>query len=122
MSQKAIKITGWVLTTLLALMFSMSAFMKLTLNATALEQAAALSIDTGIFRIIGVVEIVSVVLFLAPRTGVAGALLLIAYMGGAIAAHVMLKQPLGVVVLIEALIWITAALRFPELGQRLTAR
>lgn len=119
MSSKAIKITGWTLTGLLTILFAMSAFMKLTLNATALEQAAALGLEAGTFRMLGVVEIASVVLFIVPRTGVVGALLLMVYMGGAIAMHVQHQQPLGGVVWIETMIWIAAAVRFPELKQRL---
>ncbi|AYB35685.1 DoxX family protein [Chryseolinea soli] len=119
MSQKATAITGWILTILLAFLFSMSALMKLTLNETGLVQASALGIEAGTFRMIGVIEILSVILFVVPRTGVAGALLLIAYMGGAIATHVQHQQSVAGVVLIEVLIWLTASLRFPELGRRL---
>ncbi|WP_228450610.1 DoxX family protein [Chryseolinea soli] len=118
-SQKATAITGWILTILLAFLFSMSALMKLTLNETGLVQASALGIEAGTFRMIGVIEILSVILFVVPRTGVAGALLLIAYMGGAIATHVQHQQSVAGVVLIEVLIWLTASLRFPELGRRL---
>ena len=80
MSRKSDKVVGWMLTVVLALLFSTSAIMKLTLNATALEQAAALGVEASTFRIIGVIKIVSVILFIVPRTGVLGALLLMAYM------------------------------------------
>lgn len=119
MSNKAIKITGWVLTGVLALLFIMSAFMKISMGATGLEKAAELGIAPGVFRVIGIVELAAITLFVIPRTGVVGALLLIAYMGGTIAVHVLEGQPLGMVVVIESLIWIAAALRFPELARRL---
>ena len=119
MSQKTIKITGWVLSIILALLFTMSAFMKLTQNETAITQASAVGIDAATYQIIGIIEIVSLILFLIPRTSVLGALLLIAYMGGAIATHLQHQQPIGMAVGVQILLWITAFVRFPELKHRL---
>ena len=119
MSQKAIKITGWVLTIVLGLLFTMSAFMKLTQNEEALAQASSMGIDAATYQFIGVVEIISLLLFIIPRTGVIGTLLLVAYMGGAIATHLQHQQPIAMAVTIQILLWITAFVRFPELKQRL---
>ena len=121
MSQKTISIIGWILTTILGLVFTMSAFMKLTQNETALEQAASIGLDATTYLYIGIVEVISLVLFIIPRTGVVGALLLIAYMGGAIATHLQHQQPIAIAVSIQILLWITAYVRFPELKQRLFA-
>jgi len=119
MSQKAIKITGWVLTIILGLLFTMSAFMKLTGNEEALAQASSMGIDAATYQFIGVVEILSLLLFIMPRTGVIGTLLLVAYMGGAIVTHLQHQQPIAMAVTIQVLLWITAFVRFPELKQRL---
>lgn len=119
MPQKTISIIGWTLTTILGLVFTMSAFMKLTQNETALEQAAAIGFDATTYLFIGIVEAISLILFIIPRTGVVGALLLIAYMGGAIATHLQHQQPIAIAVTIQILVWITAFVRFPELKQRL---
>ena len=119
MSPKAIKITGWVLSGLLALLFAYSAGMKLMANDQTLKMASDMGFDGSTFKTLGIVEILSVVLFLIPRTGVVGALLLMAYMGGAIATHVQHHLAVPPNLLIETLIWIAAALRFPELAQRL---
>ena len=119
MSQKAIKITGWVLTIVLGLLFTMSAFMKLTGNEEALAQASSMGIDAATYQFIGVVEILSLLLFIMPRTGVIGTLLLVAYMGGAIVTHLQHQQPIAMAVTIQILLWITAFVRFPELKQRL---
>ncbi len=121
MSQKTISIIGWILTTILGLVFFMSAFMKLTQNETALEQAASIGLDATTYLFIGIVEAISLVLFIIPRTGVVGALLLIAYMGGAIATHLQHQQPIAIAVSIQILLWITTFVRFPELKQRLFA-
>lgn len=119
MSQKTIKITGWVLSIILALLFTMSAFMKLTQNEIAITQATAVGIDATTYLYIGIVEIISLILFLIPRTGILGTLLLVAYMGGAIATHLQHQQPITMAVGVQVVLWITAFFRFPELKQRL---
>jgi hypothetical protein len=49
MSQKTTKITGYILTAILALLFGMSAFMKLTPNPAALEQAKEIGFNPHLF-------------------------------------------------------------------------
>lgn len=119
MSQKTIKITGCVLTIILALLFTMSAFMKLTQNETALAQASSFGIDATTFQFIGIIEIISLILFLIPRTAILGTLLLVAYLGGAIVTHLQHQQPIAMAVIIQILVWITAFVRFSELKERL---
>ncbi len=119
MTPKAMKIIGWVLTIAFRLLFTMSAFLKITLNPKVMEAATKMGIDPETFRMIGIVEICCLILFIIPRTGVVGSLLLIAYLGGAICAHILTHQPLAMVIIIEIIVWITAALRFPELTGRL---
>lgn len=119
MSQKSIKITGWAMTIILGLVFTMSAFMKLTQNETALAQASSFGIEATTYQFIGIIEIISLILFIIPRTGILGTLLLIAYLGGAIVTHLQHQEPIAIAVIIQILLWITAFVRFPELKQRL---
>ena len=119
MSQKAINITGWTLTAILGLLLSMSAFMKLTQNESAVAQAASVGIDAATYQFIGVIEIISLILFIIPRTGVIGTLLLAAYLGGAIVTHLQHQQPVAMAVAVQTVLWITAFIRFPELKRRL---
>ncbi|TDB59525.1 DoxX family protein [Arundinibacter roseus] len=119
MSQKTIKITGWALTILLALLFTMSAFMKLTQNQAAITQASSIGIDAGTYLFIGIIEIISLILFLIPRTAILGTLLLVAYMGGAIVTHLQHQESIAMAVIIQIVLWVTAFIRFPELKQRL---
>jgi len=118
-TSKGIKITGWVLTGLIAAALIMSAFMKISLNEKVVESAVKAGVEPSTFRMIGIVELLSVILFVIPRTGIVGTVLLAAYFGGAIATHVFSHQPLGVVIAFEVVICLTAILRFPELTQRL---
>lgn len=119
MSQKTTGRIGLGLSILLAALFALSAFLKLTQQEAAVAQAASVGIDAGTYQLIGVIELIALLLFVVPRTGVLGALLLIAYMGGAIVTHLQHQQPIVMAVVIQAMVWIAAALRFPELRQRL---
>ena len=119
MSQKTIKVMGLILTAILGLLFTMSAIIKITLNDTALAQAAAFGISTATYQFIGVIEIVSLLLFIIPRTGVLGTMLLVAYLGGAIVTHLQHQQPIAIAVSVQVLLWVTAIVSFPELGRRI---
>lgn len=119
MSQKAIKITGWTMTIVLALVFTMSAFLKLTQNETALAQASSFGIDATTYQFIGIIEVISLILFIVPRTGILGTMLLVAYLGGAIVTHLQHQQPIAMAVIFQILLWVTAFIRFPELKQRI---
>lgn len=122
MSPKVKNILLWVLTGLVGALFLFSAFGKLSGNADAIKMAEGFGISASAFMTIGIVELISVVLFVIPRTGVLGTLLLAAYMGGAIATHVQHQQDITAPVVIQMFIWIVAALRFPELTQRLLGK
>lgn len=119
MPKKINKIAGWVLTILLGLLFAFSAFLKLSQNEAAIVQAAAMGFDATTYRMIGVVELVALILFLIPRTGILGSLLLIAYMGGAIASHLQHQQPIIMAVTVQVLVWIAFILRYPAVLQQL---
>ena len=119
MSQKTIKIIGWVLTGLLAFVFIGSAFGKLSGSTSTLQMATSWGINASQLKIIGAVELLSIILFAIPRTGILGTLLLVAYMGGAIATH--LEHQLNILppIAVSAFVWITAIVRFSELSERI---
>lgn len=119
MNTKTRNIIGWVLTALLGFAFIASAFMKLSGGEQAAKGAAGFGISLATLKMLGVIEIVSILLFIVPRTGMLGLLLLAAYLGGAIATHLEHGLPITAPVVLQCLVWITAAIRFPELSQRL---
>jgi hypothetical protein len=118
MNSKTKNIIGWALTALISLAFLASAFFKL--KGGVPEMVQSLGGETNML-VLGVLEIAMVILFAIPRTGVVGALLMVAYMGGAMAVHLTTGQDIMVQTLIQCLIWIASLVRFPELGQRLFA-
>ena len=50
--------------------------------------------DENVARMLGIIGLISTVLYALPRTSVIGAILLTAYMGGAIATNVRIGSPL----------------------------
>jgi hypothetical protein len=116
MSAKTKNILGWILAGLLSFVFLGSGFMKLT--SAPPEMIKMLGGQNNV-TLLGVLEFLMVALFLIPRTGIVGALLMVAYMGGAMAVHLTTGQDVLIQTIIQGMIWITSAIRFPELTQRL---
>lgn len=113
------KIIYWVLTGFVAFIFIGSAIGKFTANAEALKMGESFGLNTQAFTSLGVIEIVSALLFIFPRTGIVGTLLLASYMGGAIATHLEHGQSVITPCVIQAFLWIVAIYRFPELRTRI---
>ena len=113
------QIIYWVLTGLVAFIFLGSAASKFTANEEALKMAANFGLDAKTNTLIGIVEVASLLLFVIPRTGIIGTLLLSAYMGGAIATHLEHGVSIVAPCIIQSLMLIVAFYRFPELRTKL---
>jgi hypothetical protein len=83
-----------ILSGLPALMLLFSAVMKLAQPAPVLQEFARLGYQENVVLGIGVLELACTVIYLIPRTAVLGAILLTGYLGGAIATHVRIGDPL----------------------------
>jgi hypothetical protein len=119
MSEKSKKIIYWILTFLIAFIFIGSAMGKLISSEETLAMASNIGLNGQIYTILGVLELVFVILFVFPRTGILGTFMLIAYMGGAIATHLEHGQSILVPCVIQAFLWVVAVYRFPELTSRI---
>lgn len=119
MTTKTKNIINWSLAGLVGFIFIGSAMSKFFGGEETIQMAKGIGLSAETFNVVGLVEIISVLLFLFPRTGIIGTLLLAAYMGGAIASHLTHGQSIVAPAFIEALIWIVAVIRFPELKNRL---
>lgn len=117
--EKTRKIIYWILTGLVTIVFLGSAAGKLTANEEALKMAEGLGIDAKTYTIIGMVEMICLILFIIPRTGILGTLLLAAYMGGAIATHLEHGVSIVAPCIIQSFVFVGAFYRFPELRTRL---
>ena len=85
---------GRVCTGLVALFLAFDTVLKVLKLGPAVEGTMALGYPPGSVQGIGIIELVCLVLYLVPRTSVLGGLLLTGYLGGAIATHVRVSNPL----------------------------
>jgi hypothetical protein len=113
---RARRITGWILTGLLTVLFVASAAGKLAGAAQVVEMFQKWGLENHLL-LIGVGELVSALLFAIPRTHSLGVLLLSAYMGGAIVTHMQHGEGYIPQSVILVLIWVAGFLRQPELLQ-----
>jgi DoxX-like family len=118
MSTKTKSIVDWVLAGLVAFIFVGSAYGKLAGGADGAAMAEGIGLNVESLKMIGIIEIIAVIFWMIPRTGIFGTLLLVAYMGGAIATVLEHGQSIVAPCAIAAFVWIAAVIRFPELLQR----
>lgn len=78
MNEKQRNILNWVLAGLVGFIFIGSGAMKLSGSAEVVESAQKFGISSSSFMMIGIVELLAAILFIIPRTGVLGTLLLAA--------------------------------------------
>lgn len=96
MSEGSLRKIGIGLTVLAALFWAMDAGMKLANLPQVAETMGPLGwpSDSGTILTLGLIQAVSLTLYLIPRTSVLGAVLLTGYLGGAIATHLRIGSPL----------------------------
>jgi hypothetical protein len=90
---KVSAVVGWVLGVLPCLLMVGSAAGKLAKMPDVVKGFGQLGYPEHLIRPIGIVELCCAVLYLIPKTGVLGAILVTAYLGGAVATHVRAEQP-----------------------------
>ena len=92
---------------------------KLAVIQPVVESFAQLGWPVHVAAGLGLLELVCVALYMVPRTAVLGAILLTGYLGGAIATHVRVENPLFTHVLfpvyVALLLWGGLYLREPGL-------
>src|SRR4029079_11664590 len=104
-------VTGWVLSGILALLFLPSAFFKIAQPTGFLEEWTK-TYPAGAALPLGVVELTLFVLYLVPKTRYLGGLLMLAYLGGAVATHVHANDGMVFVpVIIGFVAWLGLYLR-----------
>lgn len=102
---------GWVLTVLVSLFLAMGGVMNVVGAQVAVEGLAKYGYPPGVLVPLGVVVLVSVVLYLVPRTAVLGAILLTGYLGGAVNTHVRAGEPWFLAAVFGVLLWLALWLR-----------
>lgn len=113
-SGKGARIAGWVLSGLGAAFMAFSATGKFLQPPDMVPMIEKLGWKMPQMTAIGVLEVACVVLFLIPRTGVLGAVLLTGYLGGAAATHVRIEDSWVMPVALGVVFWVAVALREPR--------
>lgn len=85
---------GRIMTTLAVLFLLFDGVTKLVKPGFVVEATLKLGYPESAIIGIGVVLLVSTILYLIPQTAVLGAILLMGYLGGAVASHVRVGNPL----------------------------
>lgn len=115
---KGTRWAGRIISGLPALFLLVDGAMKLVKPAPVVEATVRLGYPESTIVPIGVVLIVCTIIYLIPRTAVLGAILLTAYLGGAVATHVRAEEPLFSIVfaiVFGVLLWLGLYLRNPTL-------
>ncbi|HEV7734680.1 MAG TPA: DoxX family protein [Candidatus Binatia bacterium] len=109
--------TGRVLSGLAVAFLTFDAVGKLLQLAPVIEGTAQLGYPESTILPMGVLLVIGLVLYLVPRTSVLGAIFLTGFLGGAVATHVRVGNPLATHTLfptyVAALLWGGLALRRP---------
>jgi hypothetical protein len=113
---------GWVFTVLAAAMFCMSASMKVIGSPQVLQMFGHLGWQEASLLPLAVLEALCVLLYLIPKVSVLGGIILTGYLGGAIATHVRIGEPVYLHVVIGLFIWGGLYLREPRLREILPLR
>lgn len=88
------RITGWILSGLACAFLLLDGVMKLVQPAVVVDTTVGLGYPQHTITGIGISLLVATALHLLPRTAFLGALLVTAYLGGAVATHVRAGSPL----------------------------
>ena len=110
------RIIGWVLSGLLALFLAgPSAAGKFVEWEGKTQMFEKMGFTTDLMMQIGVLEIIIALLFVIPRTGFLGAILLTGYLGGATLTHLRVGEPFVFPVILGVIMWVGLGLRQPEI-------
>lgn len=109
---------GWLVTAFPALFLAADAVGKLLKPGPVVEGTVKLGYPETVLTGLGIVLLASTILYVIPRTSVLGAILLTGYLGGAVATHVRVSDPLFTHVLFPVylgiVVWVGLCLRDPR--------
>lgn len=108
--------TGRIITVLVGLFLLFDSGVKLIKAPSAVQGTIQLGYPETAIVPIGVTLLVSLVLYLVPRTSILGAILLAGYLGGATATMVRVSSPwVPMPVVVGMLVWAGLYFRDPQL-------
>lgn len=124
MNAKTRKIIGWTISLLMIVFLVFDSSGKIIGIAQAVKATFELGYPTEAILPIGIMLLVFTILYSIPRTSIFGAILLTAYLGGAVATNLRVEAPLFTHILfpvyIGVLVWLGLAFRQENLLKLLT--
>lgn len=102
---------GWIITIFVGSFLLFDATIKLMMHNSVIEASKRLGYPDSTMLGIGLILLLSTILYLIPRTAVLGAILLTAYLGGATTTHVRVSDPFYFPVVFGLLVWLGIYLR-----------
>ncbi|HMB62967.1 MAG TPA: DoxX family protein [Eudoraea sp.] len=112
--------TSYILQGLIVLLFLFGAVSNILQTEMAVKGATDLGYSSDSVLYMGLILLISTLLYLIPKTAIFGAVLLTGWLGGAVATHIMHKDPLFNMifpVVFGILIWLCIWLRNNKLQQ-----
>jgi hypothetical protein len=91
---KKMKVTGWVLSIIPILFLLMDGAGKLAKPDVVVQGTLQLGYAESSIGLLGVLTLICTILYAIPRTSFIGAVVLTGYLGGAVATHVRVENPL----------------------------
>ncbi len=122
---KAILWTSYILQGLLVVMLSLGAFNNLLQTEMAVNGAVEMGYPESAVFYLGIVLSLAVVLYAIPRTMLLGGLLLTAWLGGAVATHLIHRDatPFTIApIVVGMLVWVSIVLRNENVGRLLLGK
>ena len=115
---KGVMWTSYMLQGIVVLLFLMGAFNNLLQTEMAVEGAVEFGYPEDSVLYLGIILFVSTVLYAIPKTTFIGGLLLTAWLGGAVATHIIHNDPVTSIlfpVIFGILVWVSIWLRNEKL-------
>ena len=120
---KGVKIVSWVISILPVLLLLMSATFKFIQPGQEFADGLThLGWSADAMYKLGFVEIACAIIYLIPRTSILGAILVTAYLGGAVATHVRVGDPFYTPIIVAVFIWLGLWLRDPRVKALIPVR
>ncbi len=103
--------TGRVISILVALVFVLSALMKVKGGTMVTEGMAHLGLHESMRLPLAVIELSCAVIYLIPATSILGSILLTGFIGGAMCTHWRIGEPVFLHIALGILVWLGLYLR-----------
>lgn len=113
-SPRWVRIVGWIISAIPSIMILMGGIVDLMQAEFAKQGLADAGFHESIMVPLGAVMVISAILYLIPKTAGLEAIMLTGYMGGAVATHGVMQDPLYMAVpaiVVGIFIWLGLAMR-----------